>query len=87
MTIEKEWIESSIKAAVEASKVIMAVYEQDFSVDLKSDRSPVTAADKGSSSVITAPICVSDFPTIACLPSDSHTRNCLSQTQTTLAQF
>ena len=54
MTIEKWWIESSIKAAIEASKVIMAVYEQDFNVDLKSDRSPVTAADKGSSSVITA---------------------------------
>ena len=38
MTIEKGWIESSIKAAIEASKVIMAVYEQDFNVDLKSDR-------------------------------------------------
>lgn len=54
MTINKLWIELAITSAIEASRTIMDVYKKDFNVDLKSDQSPVTAADKGSSAIITA---------------------------------
>ena len=48
---EKE-LEISIKSAISAGLVIMEVYEKDFSVDYKSDLSPLTIADKLANDLI-----------------------------------
>jgi 3'(2'), 5'-bisphosphate nucleotidase len=42
----------AIEAAVEASRKIMAIYKQDFTLKLKADNSPVTKADIQSSNCI-----------------------------------
>ena len=48
---EKE-LAAMIKAALDAEKVIMGVYAKPFAVEIKSDDSPVTDADKGADSLI-----------------------------------
>ena len=45
-------IEAMIQAAREAEKIIMEIYATDFAVEIKSDDSPVTAADKGADAII-----------------------------------
>ena len=47
----KELLNVSVLAAVKAGKKILEVYEQDFSVETKSDNSPLTIADKHSHEV------------------------------------
>ncbi len=42
----------AIKAAIEAGNVIMKVYENDFDVDFKDDKSPLTIADKKAGALI-----------------------------------
>jgi 3'(2'), 5'-bisphosphate nucleotidase len=44
--------ERIVALAVEAGRAILSVYESDFSVDFKSDRSPLTDADRASHDVI-----------------------------------
>ena len=51
--MNKKWIEILLAAVYEASKKIMEVYQTKFDVEIKSDRSLVTLADKLSSQVIT----------------------------------
>lgn len=54
--------------AQEAGKVVMAVYESDFEVETKSDKSPVTEADKKADELITTTIretITKDFPIIS----------------------
>ena len=51
--MNKKWIEILLAAVYEASKKIMEVYQTKFDVEIKSDRSPVTLADKLSSQIIT----------------------------------
>lgn len=46
------WLESLASIAKEAGQAIMAVYDQDVEVELKSDHSPVTQADKNAHEVI-----------------------------------
>ena len=47
-------LRTAIEASVQAGKSIMEVYQQaDFAVDMKSDLSPLTAADLASNKVIT----------------------------------
>lgn len=53
MTIKKVWVDHAIAAAIEASAKIMEVYNRDFHIDIKSDKSPVTEADRASSKIIT----------------------------------
>ncbi|MCQ2741803.1 MAG: 3'(2'),5'-bisphosphate nucleotidase CysQ [Bacilli bacterium] len=48
---EKE-LEMMIKAAKEAEKKILEIYNTDFPVEIKSDNSPVTAADKAADAMI-----------------------------------
>jgi len=47
-------IQEIIAIAVEAGKEIMAVYEMDFTVELKGDNSPLTLADQKSNNIIIA---------------------------------
>ena len=47
-----ELLEDVIKIAIEASKEILVVYETEFNVDNKEDRSPLTAADMASHKLI-----------------------------------
>lgn len=52
MTLEQIDIKLLLKIAIEAGDAIMAIYEQDFSVESKSDASPLTEADKASNRII-----------------------------------
>ncbi|MGB0931864.1 MAG: inositol monophosphatase family protein, partial [Chitinophagales bacterium] len=40
------------KIAKEAGDAIMKIYAQDFSVEMKADKSPLTSADKAANAVI-----------------------------------
>lgn len=60
-----ENLKISILAAVEAGKKILEVYEQDFTVENKSDNSPLTIADKQSHEVIKAALENTGFPLLS----------------------
>lgn len=45
-------LQLAIQAAIEAGEAIMEIYEKDFEVELKSDNSPLTAADQKANGVI-----------------------------------
>ncbi|MCR5491814.1 MAG: 3'(2'),5'-bisphosphate nucleotidase CysQ [Bacilli bacterium] len=45
-------LDAAIKAAQKAQKVILEVYAKDFDVEIKSDNSPVTEADKKADEII-----------------------------------
>ena len=51
MNYEKE-LNAAIKAAKDASKVILDFYHNGFKVETKDDNSPVTSADKASDKLI-----------------------------------
>lgn len=55
----------SVVAAVEAGKQILEVYKQDFSVEIKSDNSPLTIADKKSHEVIKAALAETGLPLLS----------------------
>lgn len=61
----KNLLHLSVKAAVEAGKQILEVYNQDFSVELKSDNSPLTIADKKSHEVIKAALADTGLPLLS----------------------
>lgn len=61
----KQYIPKVVEALEEASHKIMAVYEKDFEVELKSDNSPVTIADKESSKILVNEIQSFGFPIIS----------------------
>jgi len=64
-------LEVAIFAIKEASKVVMDVYRSsDFEVEIKSDNSPVTRADKLSDAVISK-ILKNEFPSYAILTEES----------------
>lgn len=66
---EKE-LEMMMKAAQEAEKIIKDVYHSSFAVEIKSDNSPVTAADKGADAKIRE-ILGKAFPDYAFLTEES----------------
>jgi 3'(2'), 5'-bisphosphate nucleotidase len=66
---EKE-LQAMIKAAYDAEKVIKEIYAKPFSVEIKSDNSPVTAADKGADALIRKELS-SSFPTYGLLTEES----------------
>jgi 3'(2'), 5'-bisphosphate nucleotidase len=55
----------SINAAIQAGAAILQVYQSDFDVELKSDRSPLTLADKLSHDIIKAGLAQHGLPMIS----------------------
>ena len=55
----------AINSVIEAGKAVMEIYEQDFSVKLKQDRSPLTQADIKSNEIIQRIISVSGYPILS----------------------
>lgn len=45
-------IQSVIDIAIQASEAILEIYKQDFDVEIKSDQSPLTLADKNANEII-----------------------------------
>lgn len=50
--MKREWIEILLQAVYEASDRMMDIYHSEFDVDIKSDNSPVTLADKESNRIL-----------------------------------
>lgn len=67
----KSELEVMIRACKEATKVIMEVYNRDFDVEIKSDNSPVTEADKKADAIIRR-ILLENFPTYSLLTEESE---------------
>ena len=55
----------ALQAAIEASKKIMSVRKGDYSIELKSDDSPVTDADEAAHSVIKKHLVETPFPVLS----------------------
>jgi 3'(2'), 5'-bisphosphate nucleotidase len=55
----------AVKAAVDAGKAILDVYQTDFKVDYKEDQSPLTLADKAAHEVISAHIAEIGIPVLS----------------------
>ena len=62
---EKELFEKAISASILAGKAILEVYEEDFTVELKTDNSPLTKADKRSNEVITNKLQLTGLPVLS----------------------
>jgi len=58
-------LKTIIKAALEAGQEILKVYQTDFEVELKSDQSPLTAADKASNAVIERYLTSTEIPILS----------------------
>lgn len=56
---------TAIRAAVDAGKAILDVYNTDFKVDYKEDRSPLTLADRKAHDIISAQLAVFDIPVLS----------------------
>ncbi|MBG9374979.1 3'(2'),5'-bisphosphate nucleotidase CysQ [Panacibacter sp. DH6] len=61
----KNLINVSVLAAINAGNEILEVYKQDFSVETKSDNSPLTIADKKSHEVIKAALANTGYPLLS----------------------
>jgi 3'(2'), 5'-bisphosphate nucleotidase len=61
----KENLELAIKSAIEAGKAIMGVYATEFSVDFKSDQTPLTTADTRADEIITKALNKTGLPIIS----------------------
>lgn len=61
----KELVEIAIQAGINASKAILEIYQEDFGVYQKEDRSPVTDADLKSTSIIESELSVLKLPIIS----------------------
>ena len=47
-----DYLNISIEAAIEAGKEILKIYENEFKVDIKEDKSPLTEADTAFNDII-----------------------------------
>ena len=63
--IQETWIDLAISGAKEASEAIMEVYNGDFEVNIKEDRSPVTVADKKSNAILVKHLNKTGIPIIS----------------------
>lgn len=61
----KDIIAKAISSSIQAGKVILDVYESEFDVELKDDRSPLTKADKQSHLVISEALSQTDLPMLS----------------------
>ena len=50
LSLAADWLPVALRAAQTAGTSIMEVYGRDFAVDTKADQSPLTEADRASSS-------------------------------------
>ncbi len=55
----------ALKSAVEAGKEILEIYENDFEINIKEDKSPLTEADTSSSDIINSYLEATEFPIIS----------------------
>ena len=62
---KKELLEQSCKAALKAGKAILEVYNSEFAVEHKDDKSPLTEADKRSHLSIVESFKTSAFPILS----------------------
>ena len=62
---EQNFLKTSIKAALDAGKAILKVYNEDFKVEIKSDLSPVTLADKQAHEIILSELSIFDLPILS----------------------
>jgi 3'(2'), 5'-bisphosphate nucleotidase len=58
-------LQAAIQAALEAGEAILDIYEQDFDVEIKSDESPLTAADKVSHDIIVQALESTPYPILS----------------------
>jgi 3'(2'), 5'-bisphosphate nucleotidase len=63
--MSKDLLISAIKVSVDAGKKILEIYDTAFSVELKDDESPLTAADKASHEIINAQLLKLGFPILS----------------------
>ena len=61
-----EVLRTSVVAALEAGRKILEIYQRDFAIEYKDDKTPLTEADLASSEIITA-ILREDFPHVGIL--------------------
>jgi 3'(2'), 5'-bisphosphate nucleotidase len=61
----KELLFTSINAALKAGEAILNVYESDFAVEHKEDKSPLTLADKNAHEVICSLLDPAGFPVLS----------------------
>jgi 3'(2'), 5'-bisphosphate nucleotidase len=60
-----KYLLAAVDAAVKAGKAIMEVYQSDFAVEAKEDKSPLTAADKNAHEIIKADLTAFNLPFIS----------------------
>jgi len=65
MQITEKLILTALKSAFQAGQAIMDIYQQPFEVELKSDNSPLTIADKKAHSIITDGLQVTGLPILS----------------------
>ncbi|MBT8304249.1 MAG: 3'(2'),5'-bisphosphate nucleotidase CysQ [Bacteroidia bacterium] len=58
-------LSTMMRAALEAGKEIMKVYDQDFKVEQKDDKSPLTEADKKANDIINSFLVPTEIPIIS----------------------
>ena len=63
--MNKELIKTCIKASLEAGKAILKVYESEFAIEQKEDKSPLTEADKQSHLAIIKFLEKTDYPILS----------------------
>lgn len=61
----KQHLIDAMNAAVQAGEAILEVYETDFDVEIKDDRSPLTLADKKSHEIIKSALSKHGLPSIS----------------------
>lgn len=61
----KDLLKNAIHASIEAGKAILNIYNQDFTVETKSDNSPLTQADKNSHNVIKEALTGTNLPILS----------------------
>jgi 3'(2'), 5'-bisphosphate nucleotidase len=59
------YLSAAIQAAVDAGKAILDIYQTDFQVDYKDDRSPLTLADKKAHEIIATRLAMFDIPLLS----------------------
>ncbi|HRU62729.1 MAG TPA: 3'(2'),5'-bisphosphate nucleotidase CysQ, partial [Bacteroidia bacterium] len=65
MTAISDLLITAITASIEAGRAIMRLYSGDIQVELKDDRSPVTAADKAAHAVIQQALVETGLPILS----------------------
>ncbi len=63
--IESTLLEKIIRAAIDAGDAIMEVYATDFTIDIKSDNTPLTIADTRANDIIAAVLDTTGMPYIS----------------------